>query len=281
MTGLAVTQPGMYSMPEADYHADPVPGGSLSCSGAKLLLPPGHPARFDWVRKHPEDGPRSRAMEFGTAAHREVLGTGWAYAVSPHGDDWRSRKAQDWAAGKRAEGVTPLLPAEREQIVAMAAAITTNPDARLMLQADEVWHEQSLFWVDDDTGIWRRARLDAVKLYGRVLIIDYKSAKSADPEQFAKDVGNYRYHWQHAWYTEAVLHVTGDMDPAFCFVVQEKDPPYAVGIYELDLDAVLAGAERCAAACRKYADCVAAGAWPGPQPAGDRITKISLPRWAY
>ena len=277
---MIVTRRGMYSIPEADYHADPVPGGSLSCSGAKLLLPPGSPARFDWARKNPGDRPRSAAMEFGTAAHREVLGVGWDYAVSPHGDTWKPRKAQDWAAGQRAAGVVPLLPREREQITAMAAAIASHPTASLLLRGDEVWHEQSLFWEDPDTGIWRRARLDAVKLYGRVLIVDYKTSVSADPEEFAKLAGRYGYHRQDAWYRDAVLHTTGDMDPGFCFVVQEKDPPYCVAVYELEAEDVLAGAERNAAACRKYAECAAAGVWPGPQPAGDVITRIGLPRWA-
>jgi hypothetical protein len=37
-----ITQPGVYDLPADVYHADPVPpelGGSLSSSGAKLLLP--------------------------------------------------------------------------------------------------------------------------------------------------------------------------------------------------------------------------------------------------
>ena len=37
MTAI-ITKPGIYEMPEDDYHADPVPDWSLSASGAKLLL---------------------------------------------------------------------------------------------------------------------------------------------------------------------------------------------------------------------------------------------------
>ena len=42
MTALAVAEftAGVYDIPEDLYHRDPVPGGSLSCSGAKKLLPP-------------------------------------------------------------------------------------------------------------------------------------------------------------------------------------------------------------------------------------------------
>ena len=37
MTAI-ITKPGVYDLPEDDYHADPVPDWSLSASGAKLLL---------------------------------------------------------------------------------------------------------------------------------------------------------------------------------------------------------------------------------------------------
>ena len=61
-----ITEPGVYTMDEADYHADPVPGGSLSCSGAKKLL--ACPARFAYDREHPPAP--TPAMELGTAAHK-------------------------------------------------------------------------------------------------------------------------------------------------------------------------------------------------------------------
>jgi len=36
--GIQVTAPGVYDIPAEAYHADPVPGGSLSASGARDLL---------------------------------------------------------------------------------------------------------------------------------------------------------------------------------------------------------------------------------------------------
>ena len=46
---------GVYDgMDEDAYHADPVPGGSLSASGAKLLLPPSCPALYHYRRDHPK-----------------------------------------------------------------------------------------------------------------------------------------------------------------------------------------------------------------------------------
>ncbi|MBO0827768.1 MAG: hypothetical protein J2P24_08300 [Streptosporangiales bacterium] len=56
-TGAAdvmITEPGVYNLPAAVYHADPVPGGSLSQSGAKKLLPPSCPALYRYWADHPE-----------------------------------------------------------------------------------------------------------------------------------------------------------------------------------------------------------------------------------
>jgi PDDEXK-like domain of unknown function (DUF3799)/LAGLIDADG-like domain len=166
-----VTAPGVYSMAEAEYHGDPVPEGSLSCSGAKLLLPPNCPAVFNWARKNGRTP--TRALEFGTAAHKEVLGTGWPVAVFD-GKDWTTKAAKEFAQAARAAGQVPILGHEREQITAMAAAIRAHPTAPLLLNAEEILNEQSFFWVDDETGIWLRARMDAVRLRNRFLVVDYK-----------------------------------------------------------------------------------------------------------
>jgi len=275
-----VTKPGAYQLAEAAYHADPVPGGSLSCSGAKLLLPPSCPAIFAWSRDHPPEP--KQVLEFGSAAHREVLGTGWPLEVWPGGDWTRlvdGVNPQQWRKEQRAAGRVPVLAKEQQQIKAMAAAIAAHPAAAVLLQAEEVMAELSLFWQDDEFGIWRRARMDAVRLQSRVVIVDYKTARSADPEEFAKSAANYRYHMQDDWYRTAVTRTLGDIDPLFLFVAQEKTEPYLTGIYELDGEAKWRGAERNAAACRKYARCVASGEWPGYQLDDQLATTISLPRW--
>jgi hypothetical protein len=275
---VIITKPGMYEgLAEADYHADPVPEGSLSCSGAKLLLPPSCPAKYAWSRKHP---PEPKAVfEFGTAAHREVLGTGWPIEVW-EGTDWKTKASQEWRKEQRAAGRVPILANEREQITAMAAAIRAHPTASLLLNAEEVMAERSLFWQDEEFGIWRRSRLDAVRLSGRVIITDYKTAVTADPREWSRNAANFGYHWQDPWYREAVICTLGDADPAFLFVVQEKTPPYLVAVYELDELSIEAGQAKIRAACREYARCTAAGEWPGYQPEGETVTRISLPAWA-
>jgi hypothetical protein len=105
-----ITQPGVYDLPADVYHADPVPaelGGSLSSSGAKLLLPPSCPAIYQWARTHPT---YSDAFDFGHAAHKKVLGAGaeivaggrrrLARQGGPRGEGSGPRGGQDAAAGQ-------------------------------------------------------------------------------------------------------------------------------------------------------------------------------------
>jgi hypothetical protein len=273
-------QAGVYDIPEDVYHRDPVPGGSLSSSGARKLLPPSCPARFAWEREHPP--PPRDVFDFGTAAHKLVLGAGKPLAVLD-ADDWRSKAAREWREGVRAEGCVPLLKAEHEQVQAMAAAIRAHPLASALLCRGDVQAEQSYFWQDAEFGIWRRARFDAFRQAGdgsRLMITDYKTTASADPVSFAKSVANFGYHQQAAWYLDAADGCHGAAtDAAFLFVAQEKAPPYLVTVSQLDGDAIRAGDALNRAAMERYRDCTESGIWPGYQPE-NVIALITLPPWA-
>jgi hypothetical protein len=282
MTAAADTfQAGVYDIPEDAYHRDPVPGGSLSSSGARKLLPPSCPARFAWEREHPP--PPRDVFDFGTAAHSLVLGKGKPLAWLD-ADNWRGKAAGEWREGVRAEGSVPLLKAEHEQVQAMAAAIRAHPLASALLCRGDVATEQSYFWPDPVYGIWRRARFDAFRQGGgdggRLIITDYKTTASADPASFAKSVASFGYHQQAAWYLDAAVGCVGaSADAAFLFVAQEKAAPYLVTVCELDGDAIRAGDALNRAAMEIYRDCIEADAWPGYQPDFD-IALITLPPWA-
>lgn len=279
MTARLVFKPGVYTMPEADYHADPVPGGSLSCSGAEKLL--ACPARFAYDREHPPVP--TAAMELGTAAHKLVLGTG-APIVVVAADDWRTKAAKEAAAAAREAGAVPLLTAEHAQVQAMAAAIRRHPVAGAIFDPEYGGlPEQSLFWQDYGSAIWRRARLDwlpASRDGRRLIVADYKTAVSASPDAIAKAVANFSYHMQAAWYLDGVRELLPGSDPAFVFVFQEKAPPYLITVCELDHLAERAGRARNATAIERYRDCTESGIWPGYSGHPGDIELISLPAWA-
>ena len=267
-------------MPEHVYHADPVPGGSLSSSGARKLLPPSCPARFRHERDHPPASTPS--MERGTAAHRLVLGTG-AEIVQVDAADWRTKAAQDERDKARADGKVPLLAAECRKVQDMAAALRAHPVAPALFDPGNGRAEQSLFWQDDLTGIWRRARLDWLPYADareRLIIGDYKTSASADPDSIARSVYTFGYYMQAPWYLDGIQALGISDDPAFIFVFQETAPPYLVNVIQLDGPALRAGHDRNRVAIERYRDCAASGIWPGYNPDIRDIPVISLPHWA-
>lgn len=272
-----ITEPGVYDGLDVDvYHADPVPGGSLSSSGAKKLLPPGCPARFRYERDNPPE-PKPH-FTLGHAAHKLVLGAGADIEVID-ADSFRTKAAQQQRNDAHADGRIPLLTAEYDQVQEMAAAIRAHPIARHLFNPDAGKPEQSLFWIDERSGIWRRARVDWLpnRGDGRMLVPDYKTARTADPGQLPRDAYNFGYYQQAAWYLDGIEALGVADEAVFLFVFQEKDPPYLVTVAEFDPTALRIGRERNRQAIDIYAGCVASGEWPGY---ATDVQLLSLPGWA-
>ena len=262
-----ITEPGIYTIPEDEYHADPVPAGSLSHSGAKLLL--ACPAKFHHWRHRQE---HKAVFDFGTAAHTLILGTG-ADLVVIDAENWKKKAAQDARDEAYAAGLTPLLRHEMDVVEAMAAALKAHPIAVALL-ADGT-PEQSIFWQTGQT--WRRARIDWTPANTRrPILVDYKTTISAERRAFERSVASYGYHQQADWYLDGWQAVTGE-DAAFVFIAQEKEAPYLVNCFELDPTALDIGRARNAAALALYEQCSATGIWPGYS---DTVEQIGLPRWA-
>lgn len=273
----AALVPGVYDIPADVYHADPVPGGSLSSSGARKLLPPSCPARFKWERDNPP-GPK-KVFEIGTAAHKLVLGTGPDLVLVDKAR-WDDKETKAKVAEIREAGGVPLKRAEWDQVHAMADALRRHPWASQLLSPERGQAEQALIWQDRATGVWRRALLDHLPhpTSGRTVIADYKTTTSAHPDAARKTVFNYGYHCQAGWYLDGVEALGLAHDPAFVLVLQEKDPPYLVTVVQLDHDSIQLGRERNRRALDIYATCVETGHWPGYS---DQIELISPPAWAF
>lgn len=299
-TRPVITKPGIYpDMSEEDYHRDPVPGGSLSASGAKLLLPPkGCPAKFHYQRHRPQE-PKDH-FDLGTAAHHLVLGVG-PEPVELLFDSRRTSKYKDAAAAARAAGKVPLLPEQYAQVQEMAQAILDHPDARALFAPGTGVAEQSLFWHEDfywqEPGhhvpprthgrlFWRRRRLDWLSHKhlpdGRLVIPDYKTTDCSEPDEFMKRIDRFGYHMDAAWSIDAVKAVglippDEDRDPAFLCVAQEKDPPYVVTVVEMPPRLIQYGRDMNTVAMEKYAEAERTGRWIGYS---DTIVQPSIPRYA-
>jgi len=274
---IEITEPGIYEMPEADYHADPVPGGSLSASGCKTILKA--PAKFN--HEQLQGNPvRKDHFDFGSAAHALVLGVG-AEIVVIDAADWRTKDAKQAKADAYAAGQVPVLAKDHRIVVAMADVLHSHPLTEEYLNGTKGGKaEQSMFWQAD--GIWKRARADwmPTQVDGkRFFITDYKTTADdgAEVNQFSKSVVNYGYASQAAWYLEGVMTLLGVIDPAFVFVCQEKTAPYLVSFVEVSAEFLLMGDQRNAQAVRLFKECRATGIWPGYP---NRVQLATVPTWA-
>lgn len=265
-----ITEAGVYDMPADRYHGDPVPAGSLSVSGARKLMPPSCPALFKYERDNPP-APK-RHFDIGHAAHKLVLGVG-PKLVRIDADEWRTNAIKAQVAAVREAGDVPLKPDEYDQVHAMAAALRQHQLAAALLNPDHGVAEQSAFWVDDATGVWRRCRFDWLGRWP----VDYKTAQSVEPGYIRKAMHDYGYHQQSAWYGDGAraLGIADDATP-FMFIFQMKDPPYLVTVAQSEPDAMRDAHVRNRQAIAKYRECVENDDWPGYT---TDVAHIALPRW--
>ncbi|HJR88616.1 MAG TPA: PD-(D/E)XK nuclease-like domain-containing protein [Aeromicrobium sp.] len=255
----------IHGLDEAEYHAHPT---SLSVSGAKVLLK--SPARYKWEREHPV---HKDVFDFGTAAHKLVLGVGADLEVIHH-DDWRTKAAREERDAARAAGKTPILRGDYDTVQAMADRLSEHRTAMALLSEGKP--EVSAFCADEATGVMRRARFDWLN---EDMLTDYKTAASSEPDAFGRAAHSFGYHMQAAWYLDIARDL--GMEPrGFVFIVQEKTAPHEVTCIELTRDAVDLGRLRNQAALERFRDCTESGIWPGYAP-DDRIVSTDLPVWAY
>lgn len=259
--------PGLYDIDAETYHQDPIPGGSLSSTGARKLI--AHcPARFAYDLLNPE--PYKKVFDFGTAAHSLVLGDG-PDLVLVDAARWDTNEIKARVAAHREAGKIPLKKPDLDKVHDMATELAKHPEAAELLTPGSGIAEQSMFW---KTGsVWCRARLDWLRPDG---IVDYKTCRSAHPDAIQKAVQDHGYHIQEDWYRRGAIALElVDPTAPFHFVFQEKEPPYLVTVARLDLwrDIAHEDSER---ALFLYANSRDTGHWPGyaTEPA-----IISPPAW--
>jgi PDDEXK-like domain of unknown function (DUF3799) len=273
---------GIYSpmaLSETVYHSDLT---SLSSSGARALTN-GTPEQFDYDRKNKPK--TKRHYDFGHAAHKMVLGQGAELGIldpAVHGLTADGKPSQKptatgmWKAAEAAlrdQGKTVITKEQLKQAQVMAGKVFAHPLAAKLLAQGRAEH--SIYWHDDPTGARLRIRFDWLTELGRPICCDYKTAVSASKNHFRKAVFDYGYHQQQAFYEDGLAEI-GLEDVGFLFIVQQKDPPHAVGLYTIDPDDVERGRQLNRRAIEVFAECSRTGNWPGIPPI---IQQVSAKPW--
>lgn len=254
--------PGIYGgVSNADYHRDPALGStSLKTLATKT------PAHYLHDLKHPKS---SAAFDLGTAAHSLILEGDESGVVVIDVDAKRGKAWTEPADAAEAAGKIALTTKEWVQVREMRDSVMRHPRARELFNGHEA--EQSVFWEED--GLMLKCRPDA--WWQRERLVDLKTARDANPNEFGKTAHEYGYHQSAAHYIDGVKAATGEELP-FHFVLVEKTAPYLVSVVELDVEAINIGRQLNDRAKRIYRECQASGNWHG-YPSAELV---SLPMWA-
>lgn len=236
------------------------------------------PEKFIYYRENPAEP--TPALIFGQAFHKLALQPESFYdefVVAPKADRRTKEGKALWAEFcEQSEGKTVIPGEDYEKASAMVDSLYNAPFVKTLLSGEK---EKEFFWVDNLTSEECKCRADCVsELNGMNLIIDLKSAASANLERFTKDAINYGYDFQAAMYTEGVEKCTGKKF-SFVFLVIEKEPPYAVNILQADEIFVKRGKDIFRELIGIYHDCKTTGDWYGYLGKYTVINSLSLPAW--
>lgn len=242
-------------MPDAIYHADPVPGGSLSSTFARLLTK--HvPARARSERKNRKP---TKAMNIGKAAHAHALGAGPQLIVWEFDGRTKAGKAEREAVAEllATEAAVAVTEGEREQILGMASALREHAEVAALL--DRCESEVSAFWQEGD--VWCRARYDLLE---SAAAYDYKTCELASRRGFSKAMAAYGYHQQAEFYQRGLRALDHPAaDERMRFICQETTPPYLVQIHTPDDEAMEAAETLNDRAINIYKEANRTGIWTG------------------
>lgn len=204
---------GCYSdIPIEVYHHPQCPG--VSSSRIKI------PIQHSYAHLEAQQTKSTKSLRFGSAFHTFVnepeLFSNTYHIVSG--------KKPDVPPGK-----TPVTVADVELIQLMHKKLASHPDAAPLLKGAR--HELTYFSRDQETGILKKCRVDAIN---GDRISDLKTCADASAHAFARDARKYLYRVSAAYYLQIVSEVVGYPLRDFYLIACEHQAPHEVAVYRVD-----------------------------------------------
>ncbi len=264
-----ITEPGIYQMEAARYHADPVAVPSLtsSCAWTISSKSPMH-AKAECARLGGQGIEPTDAMDFGSVAHEIMLGKGGGFAIWD-GKDWRGKEAGAFWDKAMAEGLTPMKAADHARVLlAVTAWKRQLADFGLgyVFDMDDADGQSEVVAVWRDGEAWCRAMIDRVFIQ-RAYIWDLKTmTQSAHPKACEATIKSRGLDLRSEFYKKGISANYPDLQGRVKqgFIFAETEPPFALTpIAELDGMWRTLGQSKCARAVDAWVRCLAANQWPG------------------
>jgi len=281
--GNKIAAPGMYEkVPMEAYHGDLCIGPSISSGGMRTMWSQSPAHYFVGSYLNPdrvnEDKPH---FAVGRAAHKLLIegrdGFDKEYAIRPQEwSDWRTAAAKAWRGEHIERGFTILVPDDLVQIVGMSKSLAAHPMVKTGILDGLI--ERSFIWKDEETGVWVKARPDA--LPSPIDLADLKTTGSVADDDVQRSLTNYSYHVQAAVAMAGVEAVTGAKPESFTLVFVEKEAPWAVRVITIMPEDIERGRHQMRWALREFAKCVETGNWPGPDRGATDAEFLPMSQWA-
>jgi len=163
------------------------------------------------------------------------------------------------------------------QLVAMREALYAHPVAKSALTQPGTRKEYAC--LSEKNGVWYKSLFDMI---GDGWITDLKTCRDASPKGFGQSIAKWGYLGQAAFYVDGHKRGFGSAlgadDMRFCFIAQEKDPPYAVGVYTLNSRHIQSGRVEYKRLLFLKQQCDKAGQYPAYTP--EVAEDADVPEWA-
>lgn len=269
---MTVTTPGIFEgIDEKVYHADrdlaPELGRSLSSTGAKTILD--CPARYMWERENPVE---KDVFDRGTIAHKLILRSADDRIRVADTYEWKPWQTWNpWKADHRTNGLIPIHRGDLLAASRMASAVRRHPVASAIFSEGKP--ELSMYWIDPETGVTCRGRIDWLRPNA---IVDLKTIYKADERTITRQCADHGYAQQADWYRRGYHALTGEWLP-YVHVFVENEQPHIVHVTQLDDDFLAYGKARNDEALQIFAQCESSDDWPAYNPTD--ITLIAAPAW--
>lgn len=262
------------NVPMEAYNDNCCPGPSVSGSTLFRLHSscPAKALASHYLSPWPPEDDETEAKAFGSAAHCYLIegeeAFGERYAIKPEDMSFATKEGKAWKA--KHEGREIVTHKEALKIAGMALGLQQNEGTAQAFTEGAA--EMTAIWQDPETKVWLKARPDWLR---PKLAINYKTTRSAAREDWTRQA------WQLGYCVSAALCVdimkALDQPVHYCFVTQEKTVPYLATARVLADDHLEAGRMIYRRALRTFADCIAAGKWPGYS---EGVETIPYPAWA-
>jgi len=261
-------------MSDKDYFAI----DALNASTIKAMSNP-------MLYRYKEDNPTVKeCLSVGTDFHELFLrgiqpADGADVAISEY-PDFRKKDAKAWR-DKQLEAGKRII--KKHEIESYTADLYAMQESVLELEGvaeylDGSQHEVVVLWERTTTAgvvIKCKAKLDAIKLES-TLLQDVKTC--CNIADFDKQVVNFGYYIQAAWYLEAAKEIDG-VDREFQFVVAGSEKPYQSVLRRCPSKLLDLGRSEIEEYAESWRQCKSADMWPSPF--SNECEEIKVPGWFY